>query len=120
MLVQQVDAFKPAWLKDEAGAARLDKFLQMAERETRVMGALARARRLTHQNSLKAETAATRVAACPDGARPWARNSQQQFSAQGPWSISFKASLHNAAPIRFEHNRSKISFSARSVIWLGL
>jgi hypothetical protein len=45
--------------------------MAMAERETRAITSLARSMRLTHQSRLKAETAATRVRATPDGPRPW-------------------------------------------------
>jgi hypothetical protein len=70
-LAFQIDNFKPEWLKDDAGPARLEKFLAMAERETRAITALSRSLRLTHQSRMKAEKAATAVAAYHDGPRPW-------------------------------------------------
>jgi hypothetical protein len=63
LMAKQIDDFDLEWLKDEAGPGRLDKFMAMAERETRALNALARSMRLTHQSRLKAETAASKVGA---------------------------------------------------------
>jgi hypothetical protein len=60
-VAQQIEAFEPEWLGHEGGLQRLDKLHQMAERESKLIMALARSMRLTHQAQLKAETAYTRA-----------------------------------------------------------
>jgi hypothetical protein len=50
LLAQQIAKFKPDWLKEPGGLERLDKLLQMADRETKALSACARSLRLTQQS----------------------------------------------------------------------
>ena len=49
-IAQQIAAFETEWLSVEGGLQRLDKLHAMAERETKLVMALARSMRLTHQS----------------------------------------------------------------------
>jgi hypothetical protein len=69
-LAEQIAKFKPEWLKEPGGLERLDKFLQMADRETKALNACARSLRLTHQSQYTARTGA-RMAAKGAEPRPW-------------------------------------------------
>ncbi|MBV8800719.1 MAG: hypothetical protein JO208_13030 [Alphaproteobacteria bacterium] len=71
LLAQQVNAFKPEWLKEPGGLERFDKMLAMAERETRALTACARSMRLTHQAQIRATGAGTAVGRSSDTPRPW-------------------------------------------------
>jgi hypothetical protein len=67
-----VDSFKPEWLKATGGVERLAKLVATADRQVRLMAALARSLRITNQARMKAESAA-RQAAQPTGPFPWDR-----------------------------------------------
>lgn len=70
-LARMIDAFDMALAETEDGLKRYEKLLQMRERESRAMTALARSMRLTQQAQLKAETAATRAASVGGARKPW-------------------------------------------------
>jgi hypothetical protein len=48
-LARQIEAFRPEWLAEDGGLERLDQLSRILDREHRLMLALARAMRLTHQ-----------------------------------------------------------------------
>jgi DNA polymerase III delta subunit len=70
-IAQQIAAFETEWLAVEGGLQRLDKLHAMAERETKLMMALARSMRLTHQSQYKAETAYTAARSVSNLEPPW-------------------------------------------------
>lgn len=72
MLSQQIDAFRPEWMKTDDGVDRLDRLGRMRDREVRSMAMLATRLRLTHQSQMRSETAgraARKIGA--DTPRPW-------------------------------------------------
>lgn len=70
ILDQQVDAFNPEWMADEAGLRRYKTLTEMRERETRAMVSLATKMRLTQQSRYKSETA-ERMNAREKEVHPW-------------------------------------------------
>jgi hypothetical protein len=73
-LESEIAAFQCEWLRAEGGVERLDKLLQMAERETRASVACARALRLTPASVVRAETAGRKVRNFHPGPVPWDDN----------------------------------------------
>lgn len=71
LLEMQISKFEIEWSKVEGGLERLDKFLSMAERETRALSACARALRLTPQAQMHPKTAGRRSNENRTGKRPW-------------------------------------------------
>ena len=72
LLQAQIEAFELEWVKADGGLERFDRLLQMADRESKAMTALARALRLTPASQMHPRTAARRVLDTPDeGKRPW-------------------------------------------------
>ena len=69
-LAAMVETFRPEWAQTEEGLARLDKLLQMGERESRAVAARARSLRLTPQSVHQPATAGRKLVAHP-GPRPW-------------------------------------------------
>lgn len=49
IVAEQIARFDPEWLNDEDGLKRYEKLCAMQERETRMLAALARSMRMTHQ-----------------------------------------------------------------------
>jgi hypothetical protein len=71
LLAQQVNRFRPAWLKEAGGIERFNRLLVMAERETKAMTSAARSLRLTPQSQY--------------GPRKGARLSDDAVSLRKPW-----------------------------------
>ena len=63
--------FNPDWLNDDDGLKRYDKLLGMHERETRAMGAVARALRITRQSIDQQTIARMNVNDSRKGRKPW-------------------------------------------------
>ena len=70
-IAQQIASFVPEWLSHGGGLQRLDKLHAMAERETKLMMALARSMRLTHQSQYKAEVAYAAARSVSSLEPPW-------------------------------------------------
>jgi hypothetical protein len=72
LLQSQIEQFELEWVRTEGGLERFDRLLGMADRETRVITACARALRLTPSAQMDPRSAARRVLDIPDdGKRPW-------------------------------------------------
>jgi hypothetical protein len=70
-LAERVNKFKPEWLAEEGALERLDKLLNMSDRESRALNAFARSLRLTPQSQYGPRKGATINASASDGPRPW-------------------------------------------------
>jgi len=70
LIAQQLENFKPDWLKTDDGLKRFDKFGAMLERETRAINALLRSMRLTQQSLYNAKSANT-ASQGNKGRKPW-------------------------------------------------
>jgi hypothetical protein len=70
---REVDRFTTGWLGEEGGVERLGKLTATLDRQVRMMGALARALRITNQSRFRPETAARKAGGSWDGStpRPW-------------------------------------------------
>ena len=67
-----VDQFTTDWLAADGGVERLGKLTATLDRQVRIMGALARALRITNQSRLRPETAARKAGMVGgDAPRPW-------------------------------------------------
>ena len=70
-LTEQINVFKPEWIRTEEGASRYNLLLRMRERETRASGLLATKLRLTNQSRYQPDTAATAARKVQRLPRPW-------------------------------------------------
>jgi hypothetical protein len=71
-IARQIERFDPDWLKRDDGVARLDQLTKLLDREHKLMLALARAMRFTHQSQYDRTVAASgarKVRA--SGPAPW-------------------------------------------------
>jgi len=68
VIAQQQEAYDPAWLTDDEGLKRFAILARCQETETRAMGALMRAMRLTQQSLIRADKA---VGNQGKGRKPW-------------------------------------------------
>jgi len=66
-----IDGMKPEWLKSDEGLARYKTLLDMREKETRAVTALARSMRLTQQAQYSTRKAATIAENTRTGPAPW-------------------------------------------------
>jgi hypothetical protein len=71
LLAKMIADFKPEWIGEEGGLARLDKLLAMAERETRALNACARSMRITHQAQILPRGAGRAADRTRQGKAPW-------------------------------------------------
>jgi hypothetical protein len=72
LLEQQLRQFEFEWARVDGGLQRLDRLLQMAERESRALTAAARSLRLTPQSQVHPRTAGRALNNWPaDARRPW-------------------------------------------------
>ena len=61
VLDKQIEEFNPEWMEDDAGLNRYKTLLNLREKESRAMTALARGMRLTQQSRYSAPTAQTQA-----------------------------------------------------------
>lgn len=66
---QKIDEFRPEWLADDEGMDRYRKLLDMREKQTRAISALARNMRLTQQSKWQPATAHRK--SDKGGKKPW-------------------------------------------------
>jgi hypothetical protein len=70
-LARQIEQFRPEWLTVDGGLQRLDGLTRMLDREHRIMLALARSMRITHQSQYDKTYAGKQARDAPGHGRPW-------------------------------------------------
>jgi hypothetical protein len=69
-LARQIERFRPSWLAEQGGLERFDQMSKLLDREHRMMLALARSMRITHQSQYDKTYAGKQGRPGPVG-KPW-------------------------------------------------
>jgi hypothetical protein len=70
-IARQIEGFRPEWLAEDGGLDRFDQLSRLLDREHRMVLALARSMRFTHQSQYDKTLAAKAARDAPMGRAPW-------------------------------------------------